>query len=341
MRAIRAHPTHTSLAWAGLHALTLLVCAEGNPTVQEDLIQKGTMPLVIELLSSSQCRAAEEHERVTLAGIFILERLVSCGPRDASEQLLLSSGVRVTLDALKLRFASAELRVVCCRLLYSMVEKTGKLIHLALVRAGVPQLICELAADMTAQKEARAALTAISLLALLTNGYSAATGVKCCVDICEPEGCRAVEAAGGQRLVLDCLQTWSEKRMIKKINHFQLTMECFTVLWHVQKAVGETAVQKILEYNGGYKIILDGMRKYESGSYDDFVPFALGTEVVVYSCRPQGEKPSSVFSQAARALIAAAVVGDFLRALRCMPMAAKQHCPLPSVGRAVKPRVGS
>ena len=316
MRAIRAHPTHTSLAWAGLHALTLLVCAEGNPTVQEDLIQKGTMPLVIELLSSSQCRAAEEHERVTLAGIFILERLVSCGPRDASEQLLLSSGVRVTLDALKLRFASAELRVVCCRLLYSMVEKTGKLIHLALVRAGVPQLICELAADMTAQKEARAALTAISLLALLTNGYSAATGVKCCVDICEPEGCRAVEAAGGQRLVLDCLQTWSEKRMIKKINHFQLTMECFTVLWHVQKAVGETAVQEILEYNGSYKIILDGMRKYESGSYDDFVPFALGTEVVVYSCRPQGEKPSSVFSQAARALIAAGALTVGISALR-------------------------
>ena len=159
LRAIRAHPTHTSLAWAGLHALTLLVCAEGNPTVQQHLIQKGAMPLIIELLSSSQCRAAEEHERVTLAGIFILERLVSCGPRDASEVLLLSSGVRVTLDALQLRFASAELRVVCCRLLYSMVEKTGKLIHLALVRAGVPQLICELAAEMTAQKEARAALT--------------------------------------------------------------------------------------------------------------------------------------------------------------------------------------
>lgn len=130
--------------------------------MQQHLIQKGAMPLVIELLSSSQCRAAEEHERVTLAGIFILERLVSCGPRDASEVLLLSSGVRVTLDALQLRFASAELRVVCCRLLYSMVEKTGKLIHLALVRAGVPQLICELAqvaAEMTAQKEARAALT--------------------------------------------------------------------------------------------------------------------------------------------------------------------------------------
>ena len=68
--------------------------------------------------------------------------------------------------------------------------------------------------------------------------------------------------------------------MIKKVNHFQLTMECFTVLWHVQKAVGETAVQEILEYNGGYKIILDGMRKYASGSYDEFVPFALGTEVI-------------------------------------------------------------
>ena len=317
LRAIRAHITHTSLAWAGLHALTLIVCAEGDPmAIQGALIQKGTMPLVIELLFSSQCRAAEEHERVTLAGIFILERLVSCGPRDASEQLLLSSGVRVTLDALKLRFASAELRVVCCRLLYSMVVKTGKLIHLALVRAGVPQLICELAADMTSRKEARAALTAISLLALLTNGYSAATGTKCCVDICEPEGCRAVAAAGGQRLVLDCLQTWSEKRMIKKINHFQLTMECFTVLWHVQQSVGETAVQEILEYNGGYKIILGGMRRYESGSYDDVAPFALGTEVVVYSCRPQGETPSLVFAQAAKALIAAGALTVGMSALR-------------------------
>ena len=104
--------------------------------------------------------------------------------------------------------------------------------------------------------------------------------------------------------------------MIKKVNHFQLTMECFTVLWHVQKSVGETAVQEILEYNGGYKIILDGMRKYASGSYDHFVPFALGTEVIVYSCRPQGENPSSVFAQAANALIAAGALTVGISALR-------------------------
>lgn len=50
--------------------LTLIASAAGDPTVQQVLIEKGALDLTVALLSERHQRTKEQHERVTLAGVY-------------------------------------------------------------------------------------------------------------------------------------------------------------------------------------------------------------------------------------------------------------------------------
>ena len=59
--------------------LTLIASAAGDPTVQQVLIEKGALDLTVALLSERHQRTKEQHERVTLAGVYVLDRFVAFG----------------------------------------------------------------------------------------------------------------------------------------------------------------------------------------------------------------------------------------------------------------------
>ena len=130
------------------------------------------------------------------------------------------------------------------RLLLHMLHDMGKDVHLALLREGAPQLVTAIAAEATVLKAGQTALVTLRLLAMLTNGYEDARSSEPNINCCLLEGCRAVAAAGGIGVALDCLQAWSSKQMVNTIDHECLTVQCFTVLWHLQKSLGQTAVQE-------------------------------------------------------------------------------------------------
>ena len=132
------------------------------------------------------------------------------------------------------------------RLLLHMLHDMGKDVHLALLREGAPQLVTAIAAEATVLKAGQTALVTLRLLAMLTNGYEDArsNNTEPNINCCLLEGCRAVAAAGGIGVALDCLQAWSSKQMVNTIDHECLTVQCFTVLWHLQKSLGQTAVQE-------------------------------------------------------------------------------------------------
>ena len=116
LEAIRAWQNHSSISWVGLHVLTLLTFVHDNPTVQHVLIEKGVLSLTVALLSERHHRTNEQHERVTLAGIYVLDRLVVWGKADKAASLVQAAGgVRLALQALQLGNASIELRFVTCR----------------------------------------------------------------------------------------------------------------------------------------------------------------------------------------------------------------------------------
>lgn len=143
--------------------------------------------------------------------------------------------------------ALAEFCLRFGRLLLSMLQEMGKIIHLALLREGVPPLVKAIAVEATALKHARSAQMALRLLATLTYGYEDVRSTRAGpnINICFLEGCRDVAAAGGIGGALDCLQAWTtSKQLINKIDHASLTVDCFTILWHLQKALGQTAVQE-------------------------------------------------------------------------------------------------
>lgn len=93
--------------------LTLIASAAGDPTVQQVLIEKGALDLTVALLSERHQRSKEQHERVTLAGVYVLDRFVASG--FAAGRVQTAGGVNLVLKALKMRKPAIELRFVACR----------------------------------------------------------------------------------------------------------------------------------------------------------------------------------------------------------------------------------
>jgi len=202
-----------------------------------------------------------------------------------------------------------------------MILDAGKLVHLALVRSEALPLIKNVVTHATQLKDGQTAVEAVRLFHVLTWGYDSARAQPN-VDYCEPEGCRAVDAAGGVRLVLDCLQAWTSKQLINRIDHAHLALECFGVLWHLQKSLGHTIVKEILDHPSSYTSIVKVMHKYATTRSDlGHHAFAMGGEVVVSACPPEAhhhldQPPSPVFNKSAEALVAAGIIAVLMTALR-------------------------
>ena len=166
-------------------------------------------------------------------------------PLRGRQRRLYAALSRTTLLSIRDHAALAEFCLRFGRLLLNMLQDMGKVVHLALLREGAPPLVKAIAAEATALKHAQSAQMALRLLATLTYGYEDVRSTRePNINICFLEGCRHVAAAGGIGVALDCLQAWTSKQLINKIDHESLTVDCFTILWHLQKALGQTAVQE-------------------------------------------------------------------------------------------------